>query len=69
MIEYGNELLAARVRRRITQGELGERAGLAVPTIVDIERNRLGIDDATYRRLLEALDQIAQEQADVQAAA
>ena len=52
MLEYGLELLAERVKKRLTQGEIAAPAGINVGTLVDIERQRIGLDTESYQRLL-----------------
>ena len=51
----GNEIRGMRSKRRLSQGTLGRRLGLDVHTIVDIEKGRLGIDEATYVRIKRVL--------------
>jgi len=58
MADYSGEILAARSRRRIRQEALADQTGIHICTLVDIERGRIGIDDSTYRRLLDAIDAI-----------
>ena len=66
MIEYGSEILAARSRRRITQSALARHIGIFDSTLVDIERGRIGVDDDTYRRFLDAIDAIESADAEPQ---
>ena len=67
MIEYGPEIHAARSRKRISQAELARRTGIYQATLVDIEQCRVGIDDITYRKLLDAIN--AEPNANSEAAA
>jgi transcriptional regulator with XRE-family HTH domain len=55
MTNYGNDILAERSRKRMSQGALSERTGVFVQTIVDIENDRIGVDEATYGRFLAAI--------------
>ena len=66
MIQYGSEILAARSRRRITQSALAEQVGIFEGTLVEIERGRIGIDEDTYRRFLDAIDAIESADAEPQ---
>ena len=60
-IDYIDEVRAARVRHRINQAHFGKGAGLAIQTVVDLERHRVGIDAETYGRLLAVVERLAQE--------
>jgi transcriptional regulator with XRE-family HTH domain len=69
MPEYGTEILVARTRHRLNQSDVAKAAGLYVQTIVDIENNRLGVDEPTYNRLLGAIESLASENQREQSAA
>lgn len=55
MTTYGKELLGERSKRRVSQADLSNLTGVFVQTIVDIENDRLGIDEETYDRFIAAL--------------
>ena len=63
-INYGEEILAARSRRRIRQDTLAKKAGLLTATLVDIEQGRIGIDEETYNKILKAIDAFESESAE-----
>jgi transcriptional regulator with XRE-family HTH domain len=54
--DIGTRLRTLRRARAMTQQQLSERSGVAVSTIVDIERGRAEPQIRTIRRLAEALD-------------
>jgi len=53
--QYGETVFAERVKRRKNQREVAKRFGIYIQTLVDIEHCRIGIDEPTYRRLLEVI--------------
>jgi len=55
MSTRGETLLAERSKRRVRQDRLAKRLGLMTSTIVDIEYNRVGIDDMTFSRIMDAI--------------
>jgi transcriptional regulator with XRE-family HTH domain len=55
MSEYAESIRAERARRRLSQRKLSEAAGLYQPTLIDIERGKVGIDYETYRRIMDAI--------------
>ena len=55
MSEYAESIRAERARRRISQRKLADTAGLYQPTLIDIERGKVGIDYETYRRIMDAI--------------
>ncbi len=54
--QFGNALRRARKRLGLSQGDLGEKAGLRQSTISDIERGNAGAKLDTILQLLAALD-------------
>ena len=57
LARLGGDLRAARVRRRLTQAQLGSRVGLARSTVSDLERGRGGSHTLdTWQRLALAVD-------------
>jgi transcriptional regulator with XRE-family HTH domain len=54
--DIGSRLRMLRRARAMTQQQLSERSGLAVSTIVDIERGRAEPQIRTIRRLAQALE-------------
>ena len=55
MNQYGETVFAERVKRRKNQREIAKRFGIYIQTLVDIEHCRIGIDEPTYRGLLEVI--------------
>src|ERR1044071_4207500 len=51
----GANIATARLRRRITQAELAERAGITRPTLVAVEQGKLGTGIGAYVSVLWAL--------------
>jgi transcriptional regulator with XRE-family HTH domain len=57
LARLGGDLKAARLRRRLTQTQLGQHAGLARSTVSDLERGRGGSHTLdTWQRLALAVD-------------
>ncbi len=56
MVLIGEEAKMWRMRRAMTQAELAEKAGVAINTIVRIERNQTEPRPPTIRKLAEALE-------------
>ncbi|HEU4560482.1 MAG TPA: helix-turn-helix transcriptional regulator [Longimicrobium sp.] len=48
----GANIATARLRRRMTQGELAERAGITRPTLVAVEQGKLGTGVGAYVAVL-----------------
>jgi transcriptional regulator with XRE-family HTH domain len=61
MNEFNTTILGERARRRVRQSALAEAEGIHKATLVDIERGRIGIDKATFRRLMRRLEALADE--------
>ena len=53
---YGTAILSARSVRRLSQGDLAKRVGITVQTLIDIEYDRIEITEATYNRIVQALE-------------
>lgn len=51
----GANIAEARLRRRWTQGELAEKAGITRPTLVAVEQGKLGTGVGAYVAVLWAL--------------
>ena len=58
-MNYGQEILGERAKNRINQVELSEAVGISRPTLVDIENDRIGIDEPTYNRIIDCINEIA----------
>ena len=55
VLYIGDRLREIRKRSLMTQEQLAERSGVAVSTIIRIERNRVEPQGSTIRKLAEAL--------------
>jgi len=55
MSKYGETILAERSKCRLSQANLARRTGLLTGTLVDIEYNRIGIDEETFRHIMDAI--------------
>ena len=65
-MNYGQELCFARRRKRLRQKAVAAKAGINPATVIDIERERILVQEATYERLMaviEALPPAAQVKA------
>lgn len=66
MENYGQELCFARRRKRLRQKAVAAKAGINPATVIDIERERILVQESTYERLMaviEALPPAAQVKA------
>ena len=52
MKNYGEQLLIARRRKGLRQAAIAKRAGINPATVIDIERERILIQEYTYDWLL-----------------
>lgn len=55
MVKIGDQLRLWRMRRTMTQGQLADRSGVGINTIVRIERNQTDPRPSTIGRLATAL--------------
>lgn len=51
-MNYGQELCFARRRKGLRQNAVAARAGINPATVIDIERERILVQEATYQRLM-----------------
>jgi transcriptional regulator with XRE-family HTH domain len=61
VLYIGDRLRTLRKRRLLTQEQLAERSGIAVSTVIRIERNQVEPHGATIRKLADALGTTAAE--------
>jgi|GEM_PF-6223032 len=52
MENYGQELCFARRRKRLRQKAVAAKAGINPATVIDIERERILVQEETYQRLM-----------------
>ena len=65
-MNYGEQILIARRRKGLRQNAVAARAGINPATVIDIERERILVQESTYQRLMdviEALPPVAQVEA------
>ena len=65
-MNYGEQILIARRRKGLRQNAVAARAGINPATVIDIERERILVQESTYERLMaviEALPPAAQVKA------
>ena len=65
-MNYGEQILIARRRKGLRQNAVAAKAGINPATVIDIERERILVQEATYERLMgviEALPPAAQVKA------
>ena len=51
-MNYGEQLLIARRRKGLRQNAVAAKAGINPATVIDIERERILVQEATYQRLM-----------------
>jgi len=56
VLYIGEKLRDTRKRKLLTQGQLAERSGVGIATIVRIERNQVEPRGSTIRKLAAALE-------------
>ncbi len=56
VLRIGDKVREIRKRNFLTQGELADKAGIGVNTIIRIERNQVEPQGRTIRKLAAALD-------------
>ena len=57
---YGQELCFAR-RRKGLQKAVAARAGINPATVIDIERERILVQEATYQRLMAVIEALPEQ--------
>jgi len=60
-IPFGQRILSERWKWRINQSELCEKMGIGKGTLVDIEHLKIGIDDPTFKRFMQVINEIIEE--------
>lgn len=63
MNNYGSSILGERAKKRINQTSLSRQIGIHIHTLTDIENGRIGIDEPTYKRIMDAISQIGSDSA------
>ena len=60
-MNYGQELCFARRRKRLRQKAVAEKAGINPATVIDIERERILVQEATYQRLMAVIEALPEQ--------
>ncbi|OQA92954.1 MAG: hypothetical protein BWY25_03140 [Chloroflexi bacterium ADurb.Bin222] len=55
-MNYGEQILIARRRKGLRQKAVAARAGINPATVIDIERERILVQEATYERLMGVIE-------------
>ena len=55
-MNYGEQILIARRRKGLRQNAVAARAGINPATVIDIERERILVQEATYERLMAVIE-------------
>ena len=61
MENYGQELCFARRRKRLRQKAVAARAGINPATVIDIERERILVQESTYERLMGVIEALPEQ--------
>jgi len=60
-MNYGEQLLIARRRKGLRQNAVAARAGINPATVIDIERERILVQEATYQRLMGVIEALPEQ--------
>ncbi len=60
-MNYGQELCFARRRKGLRQKAVAARAGINPATVIDIERERILVQEATYERLMAVIEALPEQ--------
>ncbi len=60
-MNYGEQILIARRRKGLRQNAVAARAGINPATVIDIERQRILIQEATYQRLMGVIEALPEQ--------
>ena len=61
MENYGQELCFARRRKRLRQKAVAAKAGINPATVIDIERERILVQESTYERLMAVIEALPEQ--------
>ena len=60
-MNYGEQILIARRRKGLRQNAVAARAGINPATVIDIERERILVQEATYERLMAVIEALPEQ--------
>ena len=60
-MNYGQELCFARRRKRLRQKAVAAKAGINPATVIDIERERILVQESTYERLMGVIEALPEQ--------
>ena len=60
-MNYGQELCFARRRKGLRQKAVAAKAGINPATVIDIERERILVQEATYERLMAVIEALPEQ--------
>jgi len=55
-MNYGEQILIARRRKGLRQKAVAAKAGINPATVIDIERERILVQESTYERLMGVIE-------------
>ena len=60
-MNYGEQILIARRRKGLRQNAVAAKAGINPATVIDIERERILVQEATYQRLMGVIEALPEQ--------
>ena len=60
-MNYGEQILIARRRKGLRQNAVAAKAGINPATVIDIERERILVQEATYQRLMAVIEALPEQ--------
>ena len=60
-MNYGQELCFARRRKGLRQKAVAAKAGINPATVIDIERERILVQESTYERLMAVIEALPEQ--------
>ena len=60
-MNYGEQILIARRRKGLRQKAVAAKAGINPATVIDIERERILVQEATYERLMGVIEALPEQ--------
>ena len=60
-MNYGEQILIARRRKGLRQKAVAARAGINPATVIDIERERILVQESTYERLMAVIEALPEQ--------
>ena len=60
-MNYGEQILIARRRKGLRQNAVAAKAGINPATVIDIERERILVQESTYERLMGVIEALPEQ--------